>query len=31
MGVIVEDRPIAEIVRSAREMLGAGGAARCAL
>ena len=31
MGVTVEDKPIAEIVRAARELLGASGAERCAL
>jgi non-heme chloroperoxidase len=31
MGVIVEDKPIAEIARTAREMLGTRGAQRCAL
>jgi pimeloyl-ACP methyl ester carboxylesterase len=29
MGMTVEDQPIAEITRTAREMLGAGGAERC--
>jgi hypothetical protein len=30
MGVTVEDKPVAEIARTAREMLGTGGAERCA-